>query len=447
MVKQISSVPMLRNRSNARSLRTFRTDNAFERGLQGISQEEFFEQGGFYDVILGQGSQSKYGAWKLAAVYRCVALISETLACMRLNLLEYRNGRRIAMTNHPNAVVLQTEPNSYVTWFSFISTLMSNTLNTGNGFARIFRDRFGNVNRMFVLKDGICTPYVKDNLDGSVDLWYLVNGEVVPADDIIHIKTIGSDGYEGTSILGLANKTVMAGLEQQNLSYSLNKNSLNLEGVFETERPLSDRAYERLNNQMKTFKGAANARGNMILEEGLAYKATSIKPSDAEFVANRQFTVIDVCRFFGCPPHKIFSLERSTNNNISHQDLEFYKSTIMPYAVQFEQEWDKKTLVKSERTSVKTSYKHKFDASVLLRADPIGRARLYDSMFSKGSLTPDEIREDDDRIPLNTKASRKTYMQLSYVGIDDLVEIQTQKLGANKDKKESKTEEIKDESE
>jgi hypothetical protein len=48
-------------------------------------------------------------------------------------------------------------------------------------------------------------------------------------------------------------------------------------------------------------------------------------------------------------------------------------------------------------------------------------------------LTPDEIRADDDRIPLNSDAAKSTYMQLSYVPIEELVRIQTQKL-ANPDK-------------
>jgi HK97 family phage portal protein len=444
MVKARNSVPMVLNRSNARSLRTFRLDSGLARGTEGISQTEFFEQGGFYDVLIGEGSQSKFGAWKLAAVYRCVALISETLACMKLNLIEYKDGLRLADTKHKLSVLLQTEPNKYTTWFGFTSSLMVNTLNNGNGYARIFRDRFGSATKLFVLETGTCVLWKKDNHDGSVDVYYLVNGEVVLADDIIHIKTIGSNGYEGDSVLSLASKTIMAGLEQQNLSYSMNKNGLNLEGVLETDRLLSDKAYERMNQQMNSFKGSKNASGTMILEEGLTYKPRAIKPSDAEFIANREFTVIDICRFLGCPPHKVFSLERSTNNNIAHQDLEFYKSTIMPYAVQFEQELDKKLLTKPERTGLRNYLKHKFDASVLLRADPVGRAKLYDSMFSKGALKPDEIRADDDRVPLNTDASNTTYMQLSYVPIDELVRIQTEKL-ANPNKQKIDEQNIKKE--
>ena len=116
----------------------------------------------------------------------------------------------------------------------------------------------------------------------------------------------------------------------------------------------------------------------------------------------------------------------------------------MPYAVQFEQELDKKLLTKPERTGLRNYLKHKFDASVLLRADAVGRAKLYDSMFSKGALKPDEIRADDDRVPLNTDASNTTYMQLSYVPIDELVRIQTEKL-ANPNKQKIDEQNIKKE--
>ena len=88
----------------------------------------------------------------------------------------------------------------------------------------------------------------------------------------------------------------------------------------------------------------------------------------------------------------IMDLERSTNNNIEQQSIEFVTYTLMPYLVNIEQEFNRKIFSPNEQ---KNSYV-KFMVSGLLRADVDSRGDYYRRLFEIGVLSANEIREFED---------------------------------------------------
>src|SRR5690606_38541513 len=50
-----------------------------------------------------------------------------------------------------------------------------------------------------------------------------------------------------------------------------------------------------------------------------------------QFLETRQFNIGDLARIWGVPPHLIFELSRSTNNNIEQQSLEFVLYHLGPH--------------------------------------------------------------------------------------------------------------------
>jgi len=359
---------------------------------------------------------SSMTSWRLSAVYRCITLISETIASLPFQLYQYEdNGNKFVAKDHKSYNLFISEPNQFQTWFDFKMMLMSQALSYGNGYAYIRRDNYGNILSYEPLSNGECQPYYVRTGDAHF-LYYYVFGKIVEQRNIIHIKCIGSDGVIGRNPIEVAREAIGAGLAQQNFTSSMYKNGLNLQGTLETVGNLSDKALERLRVQMNKFKGGKNGSDTLLLEEGLKYNSISLSPIDAQFIESKKFTIEEIARFYGVPLHKIGSLDRATNNNIEHQDLEFYKNCIATWEERFEQEFNRKSLVPNE----KGKFRHQFDNSSLLRTDTKARMEWINGMFSKGAISPNEIRVMEGLNAVDNPKMNETYMQLAMSTVNKL---------------------------
>lgn len=80
----------------------------------------------------------------LSAVYRCVDVISDSVAQLPLEPFKIdSDGFKKKYTKHPTYYLLNREPNEKMSRFTFMKTLITSVLLKGNGFALIERDMKG----------------------------------------------------------------------------------------------------------------------------------------------------------------------------------------------------------------------------------------------------------------------------------------------------------------
>ena len=80
----------------------------------------------------------------LSAVYRYVDVISDSVAQLPLEPYYVDDeGFKTKFTKHPTYWLLNREPNDQMSRFTFIKTLVTSVLLTGNGYALINRDEKG----------------------------------------------------------------------------------------------------------------------------------------------------------------------------------------------------------------------------------------------------------------------------------------------------------------
>lgn len=368
-----------------------------------------------WEAFFGSGIYGANQALRLSAVYRSVALIAETVATMPFNLLKTDGKSKELAEQHRNFDLFASEPNQFQTWFDFWLHIVSQTLQHGNGYAYIKRDRNGFIESLQPLSTEECVPYYLRDRNNHF-LYYYIFGEITDPRDVIHIRCLGSNGVIGLSPLAVADQAIKSGLGQQDLNNSIYKNGLNLSGVLETPETLSDAATMKLKKSMDAFRGAKNGNGVMVLEGGLQYKPMFMTPSDAQLLETRKFTIEEIGRFYGVPLHKIGMLDKATYSNIEQQDLEFFKGTISNWIERIEQEFNRKFLLPKE----KRYYKHEFDINRLLRTDTKARAENLRVLFNIGAVTPNEARLDSGRNPINEEYMNKTYMQLNMSDLENL---------------------------
>jgi hypothetical protein len=130
----------------------------------------------------------------------------------------------------------------------------------------------------------------------------------------------------------------------------------------------------------KRHQGPSKRRTVAILEEGMKWEQTGIDPNDAKLVEQMQLTPSMICRIFRVPPHKVADLTRSTNNNIEHQDLEFVKDTLRPWAERGEGEADIKLFGRNNQGRLVTA----IDLSERERGDTNAQTTHVDKMLFHG---------------------------------------------------------------
>lgn len=354
-----------------------------------------------------------FTALQAAAVYSCVRAVSQDLAVLkpfiRRRLLG--GGYRLE-TQHP-LTKLFGNPNRWQTWFEFMSYAVTSLCLRGNAFVVVERDRDANPIELVPIAPDRATIMLTD----EGELWYRINsrrlgyGLLVPPDDMIHIKNISMDGYVGVSPIAIAQDVIGLALATQQHGGILFRQGGQIGGVIKFPHALSKEASDRIANSWReVHAGVQNAHKVAVLEEGGSFEKVAITNEEAQFLETRRFQVIDICRLYGVPPHRLGELDKATLNNIEQQNQQYVDSALKPVARSIEMLFDRHLLFDDERSLLEC----KFDFDDLTRGDLKTRYEAYQIGTLNGWLSRNEVRAkesmdpiddgtgDEFRVPLNT---------------------------------------------
>jgi HK97 family phage portal protein len=345
------------------------------------------------------------------AVYGCCRAISDDIAGLGINVR--RRLPKGGWENDPThpLVELFAKPNRWQTAFEFWSYLVFALSLRGNGFAVIERDNDGSPRELVPISPDRVTVKLTD--DGT--LWYRINsrhigyGIMVPPDDMLHLKNVSLDSYIGVSPIAIAQDAIGLALATQQHGAVLFRQGGQVGGVLTHPGQLTKEASDRIAQSWRdTHSGVQNAHKVPVLEEGIKFEKIAMTNEDAQFLATRQFSVIDICRLWRVPPHKVGELTRATFSNIEMQAQQYIDDALKPVATRIEQAADCQLLFADERAQ----YSVKFDFTSLLRGDQVTRYQAYQIGTLNGWLSRNEVRAregmnpieggDEYRVPLNT---------------------------------------------
>lgn len=329
------------------------------------------------------------GALNLTAVWACVRILSETVGTLPMHLYRRTANGRERQYDHPCHHLVRI-PNSYSTRFDLMHHLMVSCALWGNGYARIFRNKRYRPTRLQLLHPARVEPILTDN----DELFYrLDSGELLPNEDVIHLRGLSTNGYKGKSPIAVHHDNLELSVSAQIYGKCFFDQGGNMSGVFKYPSTLKPEAYQRLKKDLIAQSvGLHNAHVPLLLEGGMTYERISIPPEDAQFIATRKFQKTEIATIYGVPPHMIADLERATNNNIEHQGMEFVQYCLMPYLVRIEEEFNRKLL----RDDEFGEFYFLFGLNGLLRGDAKTRSEYYKNMNIVGAMSANEIRSLED---------------------------------------------------
>lgn len=365
-----------------------------------------YNQSGFY---------STNKAMLLSTVYRCVDVISDSVAQLPLEpyLIDV-NGFRSKFVNHPTYHLLNKEPNKKMSRFTFIKTLIVSTLLKGNGFAYIKRNAKGDaVELVYIPSDKVRI------VEQDEDIKYSVEGfkGLIEACNMIHILNFSYNGVTGISTLQHARQTLGLASDSEAHASGFFRGGANLAGILKVQSVLNSKQKQDLKSSWQTSFSPTlgTPNGVAVLEGNMDFQPITVNPADAQLLETRQFNVIDVCRFFGVSPVKAFDLSKSSYSTVEATQLAFLTDTLAPLLEKIELEFERKLYKPSERNNIDV----KFDTSVLLRADKASLANYYNSLFQIGAVTINEIRKVLDLEPL--AEGNHSFVQVNVQTLDNAI--------------------------
>jgi HK97 family phage portal protein len=228
---------------------------------------------------------------------------------------------------------------------------------------------------------------------------------------MIHIKNISLDGYVGASPVAIAQDVLGLALATQQHGATLFRQGGQVGGVIKFPGALSKEAADRIANSWReTHAGVQNANKVAVLEEGGDFTKIAITNEEAQVLESRRFSVIEICRLYGVPPHRLGELDKATLNNIEQQNQQYVDSALTPIARAIEQLFDHHLLFEDERSFLEC----RLDFDDMTRGDLLTRYQAYQVGTLNGWLNRNEVRAkenldpiadetaDEYRVPLNT---------------------------------------------
>jgi len=317
--------------------------------------------GSAYTFFLGGSTSGKAvterSAMQMTAVYSCVRILAEAIACLPLHLYRYTDGGgKEKAIDHSLYRILHDEPNPEMSSFIFRETLMTHLLLWGNAYAQVIRNGKNEVvalyplmpNRMTVDRDEKGQLYYQYTTAQEDAPTMKGNTVVLHPEDVLHIPGLGFDGLVGYSPIAMAKNSIGMAIACEEYGAKFFANGAAPGGVLEHPGTIKDPQRVRESWQA-TFGGTGNANKIAVLEEGMKYTPISVSPEQAQFLETRKFQINEIARIFRVPPHMVGDLEKSSFSNIEQQSLEFVKYTLDPWVVRWEQSIQRLLLSQEEK--------------------------------------------------------------------------------------------------
>lgn len=326
-----------------------------------------------------------------ATVYACVRLLSRTIAALPWRVYQQNGRRRDPYPNDPADWLISTQPNPEMNAFEWRELVLCDALLGGHHFSEIERDGAGRLVWLWPIE----RERVRIERDQVGSLVYMVrNGDrwaPIAPQNIYHLQ-----GPMGLSPILQAARSIGIGIATDKLAANYFRNNAHLGIVYETEQNLQPEQVAKLRESIeRRHAGPHNAARPAILSGGLKAKALTLPLEETQFLESRKFSVEEVCRWYGVPPHKVAAMDRATWANAEEMNIEFVTDSVVPWITAMEHEANVKFFGRNLRGTRYT----KVNVNALLRGNFKARMEGYAQAVQNGILSPNDCRALEELNP------------------------------------------------
>ena len=343
------------------------------------------------------GEKDVYG---IPAYYRGVVLVAGTLASMPVKV--YVRGTR----ERVRSKTVLDSPNPRQTPTAYKLTMFANACTWGQAFALKRRNTAGVVIETWPIHPSrvqVATVTPNDLApDGKVFRYTDPDGRqhVLTSWEIFHLPYLSLDGVCGLSPLQIFRRALSTGVATENAAAATFENGNRLTGVLSTQDELDEPTANRWRARWKELYAGPDKAGSVaIIDNGGSFTPISIPPQDAQLLESRKWTVSEIARMVGVPPHLLGDTEKSTSwgTGIESQFIGWVQTGLGLWIKLAEELWTADLLPGGWDSG---SWFAEMDLNGLLRGDSSERSAYYHQQITDGQMTRNEGRAKENMEPV-----------------------------------------------
>ena len=339
-------------------------------------------------------------ALSVATVYRCVQLLSESVANLPFLYMRLKDGIFVEDTNSRLHYLLTVQPDFTKSAFDFWKETVENVLLEGNAYivpvynrATLEIDRLVLCGRNTVNHDVYNDTYmITDTINGICGVY--------DESEIIHIKGHTSNGKHGVSVLEYARQTLDIALTGDRETLKRFANGGNVRGIVSNDKTTTGFGEYQDKELEKTAENIdsrfQNGERIVSLPGQVDFKQISLSSTDMQFLESRKFTVRDICRFFGVHPSFVFDDTSNNYKSAEMANVAFLSNTLNPLLRNIENEMLRKLIA----PTLCCKRKFEFDRRGLYASDLDSKVKYQAATIAAGIYTVNDWRKMENRPPI-----------------------------------------------
>lgn len=327
----------------------------------------------------------------IATAYRCAKVLCDSIAALPLNKKTRKDGV-LAVTNDHLNYLLSVQPNPWTSAFDFIWGTVWQTIMKGNAYIFPIWGQTG-IEKLVLATPGTVNHDVTNNTYTVMDTNQDLNG-TFDEKDVIHIKNIFTDGKTGIGVIAHAMGVIgiaTAGDREARKKFEdggLAKGIVSIKNdgrsgssvFFQNNEQSAYDAAKILNDQQKVMNIS-------VLPGEYSFQQYSMSSAEQQFLENRKFTVLEICRFFGVHPSFVYADTASNYKSAEMANVAFLVNTLNPLLRKIENEFIRK--LTGENLSYHITFE--FDRTGMYACDLTSKMNYMTKLIGLGR-TVNEIR-------------------------------------------------------
>lgn len=341
-------------------------------------------------------------ALKVAAVYRCVDILSSGVATLpfeKKRLNRAFNCFQTDTTDRTNYLI-GMKPNRHMTAYELKRNAVIQMVLQGNAY--IYPNRVGGeLSELVLLAPNTVSHDTLADVYHVSDTQNNIFGVFMP-EDIIHLRGMSLDGgRSGVSLLTYAS-TVLG------ISASADAESLNMfarggriKGFVSNDkstRGFGEYQDKELHNLAVGLQRELDTGADILVLPGQCdFTSIQMTSADMQLLEQKKFGVEEIARIFGVPVEKLYLQQPTNYKSAEMSQVNFLNDTLRPILVKIENEFNAKLI----NESFWNEFKFEFDTMPMFTTDLTTEAAYMTQTISAGVMTINEWRRKKNLRPIN----------------------------------------------
>ena len=369
--------------------------------------------GGTLETIVGAAGaidgnfvtvQNEFQASRIAAVFRCIDLLSAGVAMLpfkkkRLNRAMGYFVDVEAPQDNTNYLI-GVRPNSRTTAFELLRNTVAQTVLMGNAYIVPKHNELGQLVELT-----LCSPHsvAHDTLSDLYTVTDVINGiyGTYTADKIIHIRNMSLDGGRtGISTVQYAATALGIQATADKETKRMFATGGRIKGIVHNDtsvRGFGEYQDDELEKTAKMIQERVKTDDIVYLPGQTQFTPWSMSSVDMQLLEHKKFGVIEICRFFGVHPDKVFAQQSENYKASEMSQVSFLTDTLNPILRKIENEFHAKLVL----PEMANDYKFEFDTSTIYTTDLTTEAAYMEKTINTGVMTINEWRRKKGLKPVD----------------------------------------------